>query len=80
MLQRALAIREQTQEPDHPDTASSLNTMATLSAEQGKYARAESFLRRALAIREQTLRPDYFYIAQSLGNLSIIYAWKGKTR
>ena len=41
--------------PDHPDTASSLNNLALLYQDQGKYAEAEPLYQRALAICEQQL-------------------------
>ena len=55
LLQRALAIREQQLEPDHPNTAESLNNLAVLYDKQGKYKQAEPLLQRALAIRERTV-------------------------
>ena len=56
---RALAIREKTLGPDHPDTAQSLNTLAEVYGEQGQYAEATRLLKRALAIHEKTLGPDH---------------------
>jgi len=42
-------------EPDHPDVAGSLNRLAALYRDQGRYSEAESLYRRALAIAEKTL-------------------------
>ena len=53
LFQRALHIREQQLGPEHPDVASSLNNLANLYCEQGKYAEAEPLYQRALHIREQ---------------------------
>ena len=38
LYQRALAIREKALGPEHPDTATSLNNLADLYRDQGKYA------------------------------------------
>jgi tetratricopeptide (TPR) repeat protein len=54
-LTRALAIREQQLGPHHPGTANSLNNLALLYRDQGKYPEAEPLLQRALAICEQQL-------------------------
>jgi len=58
-LQRALAIREQLLGPHHPDTAQSLNNLAELYRDQGKYAEAEPLYQQALAIYEQLLGPNH---------------------
>jgi tetratricopeptide (TPR) repeat protein len=55
LYQQALTIREQVLRPNHPDTAISLNNLATLYSEQGKYTKAEPLLKRALTIYEQLL-------------------------
>jgi tetratricopeptide (TPR) repeat protein len=54
---RALAIREQQLGAQHSDTAQSLNNLANLYQDQGKYAQAEPLYQRALAIRKQQLGP-----------------------
>ena len=53
-----LAIREQLLGLEHPDTAQSLNSIATLYYEQGKYKHAEPLSQRALTIREEHLDPE----------------------
>ena len=63
---RALAIREQQVGPQHPDTASSLNNLAALYSNQGKYEQAEPLYQRALAIRERQLRPQHPDTANSV--------------
>jgi tetratricopeptide (TPR) repeat protein len=51
LAQQALAIRERTLGPNHPDVATSLTNLALLYASQRRYAEAEPLYRRALAIR-----------------------------
>ena len=75
---RALAIREKALGPDHPDVAASLNNLATLYIDQGRYAEAEPLLKRALAIREKALGPDHPDVAQSLHNLAVLYQVQGR--
>ena len=42
LFKRSLAIREKTLGPDHPDVGNSLNALAALYYEQGKYSEAEA--------------------------------------
>ena len=56
--------------PDHPDVAESLNNLAVLYDDQGRYADAEPLYKRSLAIREKALGPDHPDVAQSLNNLA----------
>ncbi|CAN0006632.1 unnamed protein product, partial [Ascophyllum nodosum] len=67
---RALAIRENTLGPRHPDVASSLNNLAGLLKSQGKYDDAGQLYKRALAIRENTLGPRHPDVASSLNDLA----------
>ena len=74
-LHIGLRLREQALGSDHPDTAGSLNNLASLYEAQGHYAKAEPFFRRSLEIREKTLGPDHPDTARSLNNLAGLY-WK----
>ena len=47
----------------HPDTATSLNNLALLYDNQGKYDDAEPLYKRALAVREDVLGPMHPYTA-----------------
>src|SRR5262249_9645477 len=55
--ERALALRDKTLGPMHPDVAESLNNLAVLYHAQGAYPKAEPLHVRALDIREKTLGP-----------------------
>ncbi len=79
-LEQALRITEAAVGPDHPDTAMSLNNLAALIHEQGKYAEAEPLYRRALGIQESELGPDHPDTAASLNNLAGLRKTKGSTR
>ncbi len=78
LMQRALAIREQQLGPIHPDTATSLSSLAELYQAQGKYAEAEPLYQRALAIREQQLGPNHPNTATGLNNLAQLYQAQGR--
>lgn len=78
LYKRALHIREQILEPDHPDVAEPLNGLAHLYYEQGKYEQAESLFQRALHIREQALGPEHPDGASTLHGLATLYTEQGK--
>ena len=52
MLKRALAIREKTWRPTHPEVALSLNELAGLYLKQARFAESEALCSRAVAILE----------------------------
>ena len=62
-------IREKALGPLHPDFARSLNELAWLRSNQGRYADAEHLARRALTIREKALGPDHLDVAYTLNDL-----------
>ncbi len=59
LYQRALAIREQTLGPTHPEVATSLNNLALLYYAQGQYDKTAPLLQRALTIREEALGAEH---------------------
>jgi tetratricopeptide (TPR) repeat protein len=54
-MTEAEEVWEKTLGLDRPDVTWSLNSLATLYADQGQYAKAEHFYERALAIWEKAL-------------------------
>jgi tetratricopeptide (TPR) repeat protein len=58
--------------PDHPDTATSLNNLAYLYQQQGRYSDAEPLLRQALSIREHVFGPEHPDTANSLWWLAVL--------
>ena len=50
---------ERVQGPEHPDTLGSLNNLALLYANQGKYELAELLYQRALTTRKRVLGPEH---------------------
>ena len=78
VAKQALKVAEDAGGPDHPDVATSLNSLATLYYEQGQYANAEPLFERSLAIFEKTLGPDHPNVATILNNLAEMYKTQGK--
>jgi Tfp pilus assembly protein PilF len=68
LYKRALAIKEKTLGPDHPDVATSLHNLAWVYSREGKYKMAEPLYKRALAIKEQALGPNSPDVATGLEN------------
>ena len=58
--------------PIIPTSRVSLNNLAELYRNQGRYADAEPLHKRSLAIREKALGPDHPDVAQSLNNLAAV--------
>jgi tetratricopeptide (TPR) repeat protein len=77
LFERALAIREKVLGPEHPDTAMSLNNLASLLYEQGDLAGARPLYERALAIRQKVLGSDHARTASSLDNLASLLQAQG---
>lgn len=77
LYERALAVRERVLGSDHPDTASSLNNLASLYRAQGAYERALPLYERALAVRERVLGSDHLSTASSLNNLAGLHRVQG---
>jgi tetratricopeptide (TPR) repeat protein len=75
--ERALAIREQTLGPEHPNIATSLNNLAGVYSLKGAFDDATPLYERALAIREKTLGPEHPEVASSLNNLANVNGGKG---
>jgi tetratricopeptide (TPR) repeat protein len=61
LQKRDLAISEKILGEEHPLTATSLNNLALLYWNQGRYGEAEPLLKRALAIREKVLGSEHPY-------------------
>jgi len=66
--------------PEHPNTLSSINNLALLYADQGKYEQASRFNKRALATCERVLGLSTPNTLSSINNLALLYADQGKGR
>ncbi len=66
LAERATAIKERLQGPDHPGVADTLFGYGMLHFEAGEYDAARSLFDRVLAIREKALGPDDLKVAEIL--------------
>lgn len=78
MYRRALAIAEKTLGPENPNTARSLNNLATLYLYAGKYSQVESLLQQSLTIRQKSLGNEHPDVARTLFSLAELYNYQGK--
>ncbi|MBO0790394.1 MAG: tetratricopeptide repeat protein, partial [Ktedonobacteraceae bacterium] len=74
---QALRIREQQLGPTHAEVAETLNGLANLYRDQGKYEQAEPLYQRALDIRKQQ-GPTHPHTAFTLHDLANMYWDQGK--
>lgn len=70
MLEKAVAIHEQTYGPDHLETANQLTALGAVYRAQGSHADAQKCLRRALKIHERTARAHSPEAVQDLHHLA----------
>ena len=75
---KVVRFAEQVFGPDHPDFATSLNSLAELYRLRGCYAEAEPLYKRALAIDEIALGPDHPGLATDLNGLALLYHAMGR--
>lgn len=78
LLKIALEIREKVLGDEHPDTATTLRSLATMYSDLGRYEQAESMLLRVLEIRENVLGAEHKDSADSLHYLADLYRVQGK--
>jgi len=78
LLERALSIRRETLGANHPDIATSLNSLAVLRQETGAYAPADSLFRAALAIQQDQLGPDAPAVAATMHNWGTLLHFQGQ--
>src|SRR5262249_35134999 len=62
---------------EHPNVAISLNNMAILYRDQGRYDEAEALYKRSLAISEKALGPEHSEVGTVLDNLADLAFLKG---
>lgn len=78
LYQQSLLIAEEQLGTSHPQTASSLNNLASLYCVQGRYGEAEPLYQRALLITEEQLGASHPGTATFLNNLAALYESQGR--
>jgi len=74
----ALDISERAYGPEHRETATCLDNLATCLRKQGRYVDAVTFCSRSLAIREAVLGAKHAHTAASACNLGFLYRTLGR--
>ena len=63
---------------EHPDVLTSMNNLARVLDNQGKYEEAEEMHRQALALRETVLGKEHPDTLTSMNNLALVLDSQGK--
>jgi CHAT domain-containing protein/Flp pilus assembly protein TadD len=75
---KAVELAKRVYGPEHPNTATSLNDLATLYWAMGEYAKAEPLFQEALRIRQKVLGPEHPDMAANLNDLGVLYQAMGE--
>jgi tetratricopeptide (TPR) repeat protein len=78
MVLEAVRIRKKILGSDEPSTLLSLNLLASVLADLGKYSEAESMHRQNLATREKVLGLDHPDTLVTMNNLALVLSRQGK--
>ncbi len=70
---RCLTIRRKALDADHPEVASTLNSLAIVYHRAGQFERAEPLFLRCLEIQEAKLGETHPDVADTLNNLALTY-------
>src|SRR5213080_5549386 len=73
-----LRLWQQMPKPQHPFMCASLNGLAHLSIERGKYGLAELYFQQERAYLEQTLQPLHPTLAHNLNDWALLSIAQGK--
>jgi tetratricopeptide (TPR) repeat protein len=75
---KASSLRKEVLGPEHPDTLTSMSSLAGVLVLQGKYEDAESMNRQTLALREKVLGREHPDTLTSMNNLAGVLDRQGK--
>ena len=64
--------------PEHPDTLASMNNLALVHRDQGKYAESTTLHAQVLEIRKRVLGPEHPDTLASMNDLAFAYQTRGK--
>ncbi|CAF0958154.1 unnamed protein product [Rotaria sordida] len=76
--ERSLEIRKIALPPNHPDLATSYNSIGEVYSNMGEYSKALPLHERALEIRKIALTPNHPGLAQSYNNIASVYNSTGE--
>ncbi len=78
LLQKAVALREESLGREHPKVAQSLVQLGLVQTLLGRYPEAETNFRRALQVQEKVLGTEHPAVATSLDSLAILFHKQGR--
>ena len=78
LAEAALALAEAELGPEHRNTLTMVNNLASLYKNLGRYSDAEPLYRRALEARERVLGPEHPDTLTSVNNLAFLYSNQGR--
>ena len=78
LTQQFEGILSQLKATDSLELADSLERLANLYVEQGRYTEAETLCQKTLNLRKQLLGDEHPAIATSLNNLALVYKFQGR--
>jgi tetratricopeptide (TPR) repeat protein len=76
----SLEIKRRVLGHEHPETLSTINNLAGLFRDQGKYAQAEPLLTKVLEVRRRVLGQEHPDTLLSMNNLALLYLHQSKYR
>jgi eukaryotic-like serine/threonine-protein kinase len=71
-------VRRRVLGPEHPDTLISMNNLALLYREQGRYGQAEPLFTKVLKVRRRVLGPEHPDTLDTINDLAELYREQGK--
>ena len=77
-LPLALEIRKRVLGEEHPDTLTSMHSLANLYNDQGRYAEAEPRYLKTLEIRKRVLGEEHSDTLASMNSLAVVYKNQGR--
>jgi eukaryotic-like serine/threonine-protein kinase len=77
-LERALELRRRVLGPEHPDTLTTMNNLASVYDIEGKFAETEALDTQILEIRRRVLGPEHPDTLASMMNLGTVYGDEAK--
>src|SRR5260370_1180076 len=77
LQQQSMEIRQRVLGPEHPDTLTSMNDLATDLSDSGHYAEAEKLEREELDIFRRVLGAEHTGTLTSMDNLAIVLSHRG---
>ena len=77
-VERAFELRKRILGKEHPDTLTSMNSLAELYCLQGNYVQAEPVFVEVLELRGRVLGEEHRDTLESMNNLAVLYFLQGK--